>query len=97
MKCQINSKEALERLINGDEEFEITIKNTILNEITGKYLKSIAHDEIMSEISKSVSGIISQFDYDGLIKRVAYNTFTGTSKLKELVNKIVNEGFSTVH
>lgn len=96
MKVQINSKEALDRLINGDEEFEITIKNTILNEITHKYLKSIAHDKIMSEVNAAVANVITSYDYDGLIKRSTYNSITGTAKLKELVSKMVGEAIREV-
>ena len=41
MKIQINSLEALERLIGGDTQVEIEIRNSIVQEFTKKYLKSL--------------------------------------------------------
>ena len=38
-KIQINSLEALERLIGGDTELEIEVRNSIVQEFAKKYLK----------------------------------------------------------
>lgn len=38
MKIQINSLEALERLIGGDTELEIDIRNSIVHKFTQKHL-----------------------------------------------------------
>jgi hypothetical protein len=42
VKIQINSLEALERLIGGDSELEIEIRSSIVQEFSKKHLKSIA-------------------------------------------------------
>jgi hypothetical protein len=42
MKIQINSLEALERLIGGDNELEIDIRNSVVQDFSKKHLKSVA-------------------------------------------------------
>lgn len=54
MKIQINSKEALERLIGDDKEMEIAIKNAVINQFAKQYLKSVANDEILQELKAAV-------------------------------------------
>jgi len=41
---QINSLEALEKLIGGNSDVEVKIRNSIVKNFTKKYLKSIAHE-----------------------------------------------------
>ena len=55
MKIQINSLEALERLIGNDKEMEISVKQSILNEFAKKHLKSIANSEAMLSIASYVT------------------------------------------
>ena len=52
-KIQINSLEALERLIGGDSEIEIEIRNAIIQEFAKKHLRGIAAEEYvkLSEIA----------------------------------------------
>lgn len=52
-KIQINSLEALERLIGGNSEIEIEIRNAIIQEFAKKHLKGIAAEEYvkLSEIA----------------------------------------------
>lgn len=45
-KIQINSLDALERLIGGDSEFEIEIRNSVVQEFAKKHLKSVAQSFI---------------------------------------------------
>lgn len=47
-KIQINSLEALERLIGGDTELEIEVRNSIVQEFAKKYLKGIINEELMT-------------------------------------------------
>ena len=42
VKIQINSLEALERLIGGDTQLEIDLRNSIVQEFSKKYLKAVA-------------------------------------------------------
>jgi predicted DNA-binding protein len=42
MKIQLNSLEALERLIGGDSELEIEVRNNVVQDFAKKHLKGIA-------------------------------------------------------
>lgn len=52
MKIQINSLEALERLIGGDTQVEIEIRNSIVQEFTKKYLKSLVSETLANQVIK---------------------------------------------
>ena len=41
---QINSVEAVERLIGGDETMELSLRNSIVQEFAKRHLKAIAND-----------------------------------------------------
>lgn len=61
-KIQINSLEALERLIGNDNELEIEIRNSIVQNFTKKYLKDLAKAELMTSIAKAVQNeVMSEF------------------------------------
>ena len=55
MKVQINSLAALERLIGGDTEVEIEIRNNIVQEFTKKHLKSIADSPNIQSIKNDLA------------------------------------------
>ena len=55
MKIQINSLKALERLIGGDNELEIEIRNSIVQEFTKKHLKSIYNDIISDAFLRRIT------------------------------------------
>lgn len=50
MKIQLNSLEALERLIGGDSEVEIEIRNSIVQEFTKKHLKALVNEILAKEV-----------------------------------------------
>ncbi len=54
IKIQINSLEALERLIGGDSELEIEIRSNIVQEFSRKHLKSIANTKAIQESIKKI-------------------------------------------
>lgn len=62
IKIQINSLEALERLIGGDSELEIEIRNSIVQEFSRQYLKPIAITQqfqtTLTNIQKQASSVI---------------------------------------
>ncbi len=63
VKLQINSKEALERLIGGDSQLEIELRNSIVQEFAEKYLKAVANSEVIdSKLEKLKNGLIEQFN-----------------------------------
>ena len=45
VKIQINSKDALERLIGGDNALEIEIRNSVVQDFSKKHLKSLAESQ----------------------------------------------------
>ena len=55
IKIQINSLEALERLIGGDNELEISIRDNIVQEFTNKYLKGLVNSDKIKEASWSIN------------------------------------------
>ena len=48
-KIQINSLEALERLIGNDNELEIQVRNSVVQEFSRKYLKNLAEEEFLKK------------------------------------------------
>lgn len=67
MKIQINSLEALQRLIGDDKEMEITVKSSIINEFAKSYIKSVANSEVVDTIKNAVLEEIKKTDYFGLL------------------------------
>lgn len=59
---QINSLQALERLIGNDNNVEIQLRNSIVQEFVKKHLKHIANDDLITNTKKAVtSEITAQF------------------------------------
>jgi hypothetical protein len=57
---QINSIEALERILNGSEGLELQIKENIVQEFTKRYLKGIANEEIVKQASHKIKEEIEE-------------------------------------
>jgi hypothetical protein len=58
IKIQINSLKALERLIGGDNEIEIEIRNNIVQEFSKRYLKSIVSDRLILRVKEDLEADI---------------------------------------
>lgn len=54
MKIQINSLDALERLIGGDTDVEIEIRQSVVEIFSKKYLKSIVSEPLMKATKESL-------------------------------------------
>lgn len=54
MKIQINSLQALERLIGEDKELEIAIKDAIINKFATNYLKGVAHSTVIETLKNAI-------------------------------------------
>ena len=62
-KIQINSLEALERLIGNDNEIEIQVRNTIVQNFAKKHLKAIANETtFQNEIATFKQKLQEEFD-----------------------------------
>jgi hypothetical protein len=97
MKVQINSLEALERLIGNDKEMEITVKSSIINAFAKNYLKSIANSTIMDKLVSTVKKEIEKTNYFGLLKtqQSGWNTYTclteeAKGKIKSEIDSIIS-------
>jgi hypothetical protein len=65
VKIQINSLEALERLIGNDNELEIQIRGSIVQEFTKKHLRSLATTELVEGAKKSIAYLVKTEFFEG--------------------------------
>lgn len=89
MKIQINSLEALQRLIGGDKEMEITVKSSIINEFAKSYIKSVANSEIVDTIKKAVLEEIKKTDYFGLLAQCTRGGWSTSYMLSKDAKELV--------
>ncbi len=54
IKIQINSLAALERLIGGDSEIEMEIRDNIVNEFTKKHLRMLAKEDMIKRTAEAI-------------------------------------------
>lgn len=88
-KIQINSLEALERLIGGDTEVEIEIRNNIVQEFTTKHLKGLVNSDLIAKTERSIKEAIR----DMFFNEVKTSTW-GSSKTvfnEEILNELRKE------
>lgn len=93
MKIQINSKEALERLIGDDKEMEIAIKNTIIDRFAKQYLKSVANSEIVRELKVAVLAEVEAEVARHVERLPTYgiSCFKARTELKEAIKNAAKE------
>lgn len=95
MKIQINSLQALERLIGGDNEMEFEIRRSIVDSFTKKHLKSLALEPAIQNISLVLKREIEDMLSEGLLSRFKpqgsyYESFKLSQKGVKLINQIVD-------
>jgi len=88
-KIQLNSLSALERLIGGDTELEVEIRNSVVQEFAKKHLKCIADNEIASVEGNIRRSIREQID--SLYGKEKYGRFGYYYELSEDQNKAIRE------
>ena len=103
IKIQINSLEALERLIGGDSELELELRNSVVQDFASKHLKSLAvtfsnrslSQEFATEVRKQIADI-GTFDkwnstcqLNPKVKAEIENTVKQT--VKELINELIDK------
>jgi 6-pyruvoyl-tetrahydropterin synthase len=59
-KIQINSLEALERLIGNDNELEIEIRKNIVYDFSKKHLKGVADEEFITKLTESLTNQVRE-------------------------------------
>lgn len=90
MKIQINSLEALERLIGGDSSVEIDIRQSVVEAFTRKHLKSIANQSFVEKISTALKKELEE-EFVKEVKNGNWNTTPYlTDKTKELLDKNIS-------
>ena len=96
-KIQINNLEALERLIGGDSETEIEIRNAIVQEFAKKHLKGIATEEYVKLSEEAIKQAIKdEYFIETKSKSAWSNTVLSfnpkiLSKIKEELKLVVKE------
>ncbi len=60
MKIQINSLTALERLIGGDAQIEIEVRQSVAENFAKKYLKTLANDKIIEASSRTFAKAVGE-------------------------------------
>lgn len=79
MKIQINSLEALERLIGGDNQLEIDIRNSVVQKFANKHLKAVANGLIERGLVKAAETEIKKEAFESL----GFNNVRLTDKYKK--------------
>ena len=99
---QLNSLEALERLIGGDAQLEIDIRNSVVQSFAEKHLKAIASSEAVAAKCKQVSTAVDTAfraeveqrignitkNFDGTVRAITLRTEV-RSELSEAINERV--------
>ena len=60
LTIQINNLEALERLIGGDSQLEIDIRNSVVQKFAEKHLKSVANSDAIKTTLSQIQDTITQ-------------------------------------
>lgn len=97
LTIQINSLEALERLIGGDTQVEIDIRNNIVQAFAEKHLKALAGSQ---QINNAISDVREAIDSEVSIElKRLFGTYSNTwrrdIKLDESVKSIIKEAVLT--
>jgi len=103
MKIQINSLAALERLIGGDSNVELEIRENIVQEFAKKHLKPLANDELIKkhkeDIQRDISAVSSAVSQEvehitaaefGQFKKDSWGKPTGFILSPEVKETVVN-------
>jgi hypothetical protein len=92
IKIQINSLEALERMIGGNSELEISIRNSIVQQFTKKHLKGIATDNITKLVEQQIVEETQKHFFDITPKKGwDPEKFILKPHLKEIIQKYAEE------
>jgi hypothetical protein len=97
---QINSLEALEKLIGGNSDVEIKVRNNVVQDFSKKYLKSVAHelcgkmqdDYILKRIENDTKEELYEYKYDDKGNRI----YTGLKKWANFSDAIAGQSKESV-
>lgn len=86
MKIQINSLEALERLIGGDTEVEIDIRNSIVQKFANRHLKGVVNGLVERGLIKAAETEIKKEVFETL----NWNNVRLTDKYKSVLESEIS-------
>lgn len=94
LTIQINNLEALERLIGGDTEIELEIRNNIVQAFTKKYLKQLVNEsqikyDILREITPSIKKVAQEIQKEVIKEQTEYR-INLVNNSKDELEKIQN-------
>lgn len=90
VKIQINSLEALERLIGGDSDLEVQLRQNVAEKFSVKYIKALAHDKLTASFgSKLKDEVISEFfDKSGSWGKTLTLNKRGIEQISSKIDKV---------
>jgi len=91
VKLQINSLQALERLIGGDSELEFEIRQSVVENFTKKHLTTIANSELIKNASAAVKTEIHRTFFDTVISGSGWNSSEQIVFKKEYLDNLKYE------
>lgn len=98
VKIQIASLEALERLLAGDTELEIEIRNSIIQNFSNKHLKGIANEYLKKGVGEYVKTLMTDAEIIKEIGTGYSKTIQLTEKTRELIkNRTENTIYEKIH
>ena len=93
LTIQINNLEALERLIGGDTEVELDIRNSVVQAFSKKHLKVVAESAVMIELAKSIKLTIQdELFTDTSVRKFQTNLILNDSPFKKAILRAAQEG-----
>lgn len=84
MKIQINSLEALERLIGNDTEVEIEIRNSVVQAFVSKHLKSVASTEMVENAKEAIKKYVRE-TYFATIRHEYRDKIVFSDEMKKII------------
>jgi hypothetical protein len=90
VKIQINSVEALERLIGGSTEIEIELRQSVVENFMKKHINAIANSKVSAAVTRDVLAefVVPAKDYR--------SSETLTAKTKDLLHNIIDSQFRAI-
>lgn len=99
VKIQINSKEALDRLIEGDPELKIQVRESIINGFAKTYLKSVANSKVMETLETEIMEELRDTGFFGLLEEECSGVIRKmklSSDVRELIKSKVTHSVHTL-
>ena len=90
IKIQINDGKSVEKLIESDDNLKIEIKKAILDGFAKRYIKTVATDEAIQQLRKSIVDELRATDYFGLLDKTPTHQLLLSDTMKKLIKDKIN-------